>query len=60
MAMEEIDKTILYLQKTKQALLFAEYNLRLANKKAEDFSIKKLTKGTPAVKEMFDEVRREN
>lgn len=37
MAIEEIDKTILYLQKTKQALLFAEYNLRLANKKSGGF-----------------------
>lgn len=59
-AIDEIDKTILHLQKTKQALLSSENNLRLANKKAEDLSIKKLTKGAPAVKEMFDEIRREN
>ena len=59
-AIEEIDKTIQHLQKTKQALLSSENNLRLANKKAEDLSIKKLTKGAPAVKKMFDEIRHEN
>ena len=53
-AVEEIDKTILHLQKTKEALLSSENNLRLANNKADDLSIKKLTKNAPAVKEMFD------
>lgn len=53
-AIEEIDKTITHLQKTKEALLSSENNLRLANNKAEDLSIKKLTKNAPAVKEMFD------
>ena len=54
-AIEEIDKTIDHLQKTKAALLSSEDNLRLANNKAEDLSIKKLTKNAPSVKAMFDE-----
>ena len=54
-AIDEIDKTIQHLQKTKVALLASENNLRLANNKAEDLSIKKLTKNAPAVKEMFEE-----
>lgn len=57
-AIEEIDKTITHLQKTKDALLSSENNLRLANDKAEDLSIKKLTKNAPAVKEMFDATKR--
>lgn len=56
-AVEEIDKTISHLQKTKDALLSSENNLRLANNKAENLSIKKLTKNAPAVKEMFDEMK---
>lgn len=59
-AIEEIDKTITHLQKTKEALLSSENNLRLANDKADDLSIKKLTKNAPAVKEMFDQLEREN
>ena len=59
-AIDEIDKTILHLQKTKDALLSSENNLRLANNKAEDLSIKKLTKNAPAAKAMFDDLRREN
>ncbi|MCI8579665.1 MAG: DUF2130 domain-containing protein [Dorea sp.] len=55
-AIEEIDKTISHLQKTKEALLSSENNLRLANNKAEDLSIKRLTKNAPSVKEMFDEL----
>ena len=55
-AIEEIDKTISHLQKTKDALLSSENNLRLANNKAEDLSIKKLTKNAPSVKAMFDEL----
>lgn len=55
-AIDEIDKTITHLQKTKDALLSSENNLRLANNKADDLSIKKLTKNAPAVKEMFDEL----
>lgn len=53
-AIDEIDKTIVHLQKTRAALVSSENNLRLANNKAEDLSIKKLTKNAPAVKEMFD------
>lgn len=56
-AVEEIDKTISHLQKTKEALLSSENNLRLANNKAEDLSIKRLTKNAPSVKEMFDELK---
>ncbi|MCQ2413679.1 MAG: DUF2130 domain-containing protein [Clostridia bacterium] len=59
-AIEEIDKTIAHLQKTKEALLSSENNLRLANDKAEDLSIKKLTKNAPSVKAMFDELRKED
>ncbi|GFI09701.1 hypothetical protein IMSAGC007_02168 [Lachnospiraceae bacterium] len=58
-AIEEIDKTITHLQKTKEALLSSENNLRLANNKAEDLSIKRLTKNAPAVKEMFEELKKE-
>ncbi len=56
-AIEEIDKTIQHLQKTKEALLSSENNLRLANNKAEDLSIKKLTKNAPSVKAMFDDLK---
>ncbi len=59
-AIEEIDKTIAHLQKTKEALLSSENNLRLANDKAEDLSIKKLTKNAPSVKAMFDELKKED
>ncbi len=55
-AIEEIDKTIEHLNKTKEALLSSENNLRLANNKAEDLSIKKLTKNAPSVAEMFDKL----
>lgn len=55
-AIDEIDKTINHLQKTKDALLSSENQLRLANKRAEDLSIKKLTKNAPSVKAMFDEM----
>ena len=53
-AIKEIDKTILHLQKTKEALLSSENNLRLANNKAEDLSIKRLTRDNPTMKEKFD------
>ena len=53
-AIDEIDKTISHLQKTKEALLSSENNLRIANEKAEDLSIKKLTRNAPSVAEMFD------
>ena len=55
-AIEEIDKTIEHLEKVKKNLLSSENNLRLANNKAEDLSIKKLTKNAPSVKQMFDEL----
>lgn len=55
-AIDEIDKTITHLQKTKDALLSSENNLRLANNKADDLSIKKLTKNAPSVREMFEEL----
>ncbi len=54
-AIEEIDKTIIHLQKTKDALLSSENNLRLANNKAQDLSIKRLTRNNPTMKKMFDE-----
>ncbi|MGE4320392.1 MAG: DUF2130 domain-containing protein [Acholeplasmataceae bacterium] len=53
-AIEEIDKTITHLQKTKEALLSSENNLRLANDKAGDLTVKKLTKNNPTMKEKFD------
>ena len=56
-AIDEIDKTIDHLQKTKDALLGSENNLRLANNKAEDLSIKKLTKGNPTMAAKFQEAR---
>ena len=57
-AVEEIDKSIDHLQKIKEALLGSENNLRLANDKAEDLSIKKLTWGNPTMKQKFEEARR--
>ena len=54
-AIAEIDKTIDHLEKTKKALLSSDNNLRLANDKAEDLSIKKLTKNAPSVRALFDE-----
>ncbi|MBQ3568191.1 MAG: DUF2130 domain-containing protein [Anaerotignum sp.] len=58
-AIKEIDKTIEHLQKTKAALISSEDNLRLANKKADELSIKKLTKNAPSVKAMFDELKKD-
>jgi len=55
-AINEIDKTISHLQKTKDALLSSENNLRLANNKADDLTIKKLTHGNPTMKAKFDDV----
>ena len=57
-AIKEIDKTIKLLEKIKENLTGSENNLRLANDKAEDLSIKKLTKNAPAVKAMFDELQK--
>ena len=54
-AIDEIDKTITHLQKTKEALLSSENNLRLANDKAENLTIKKLTRNNPTMTEKFSE-----
>ena len=59
-AIEEIDKTIDHLQKTKDALLSSENNLRLANNKAEELSIKKLTKNNPTMTAKFAELKENN
>jgi len=56
-AIEEIDKTIDHLQKTKDALLGSENNLRLANDKADDLTVKKLTKGNPTMAAKFAELK---
>lgn len=59
-AIEEIDKSIDHLQKIKEALLGSENNLRLANNKAEELTIKKLTRNNPTMKEKFEQARRDN
>jgi hypothetical protein len=56
-AIDEIDKTISHLQKTKDALLSSENNLRLANNKADDLTIKKLTHENPTMKAKFDNLK---
>ncbi|MBR3932453.1 MAG: DUF2130 domain-containing protein [Clostridia bacterium] len=56
-AIGEIDKSIAQLQKVKEALTSSERNLRLANDKAQDLTIKKLTKNSPSIKAMFDEIK---
>ena len=58
-AIAEIDKSILHLQKTKEALLSTDRNLRLANDKAQDVSVKRLTRKNPTMAAKFDDVRRE-
>jgi hypothetical protein len=59
-AIEEIDKTIDHLQKTKEALIGSENNLRLANNKADDLTIKKLTRGNPTMAAKFEELKSED
>ena len=59
-AIDGIDKTIVQLQKTKEALLSSENNLRLANDKTEDLTIKKLTHGNPTMKAKFDELKKDD
>lgn len=59
-AIEEIDKSIDHLEKTKEALLGTDRNLRLANDKAQDVTIKKLTKGNPTMAAKFAELRNED
>jgi hypothetical protein len=56
-AIEEIDKSIDHLQKTKEALLGTDRNLRLANDKAQDVTIKKLTRGNPTMAAKFAELK---
>ena len=56
-AIEEIDKTITHLNKIKDSLISAENNLRLANNKAQDLSIKNLTKDNPTMKNKFEELK---
>lgn len=56
-AIEEIDKSIQHLQKIKDALIGSENNLRLANDKAEELTIKKLTRNNPTMKAKFEESR---
>lgn len=57
-AIEEIDKSIDHLQKTKDALLNTDRNLRLANNKAQDVTIKKLTHNNPTMKARFSELKK--
>ncbi len=59
-AVDEIDKTITHLQKTKEALLGSENNLRLANKKADDLTVKKLTKKNPTMEAKFADLKSGN
>lgn len=54
-AIDEIDKSINHLQKIKDALISSENNLRLANNKAEDLSIKKLTADSPSIRKKFED-----
>ena len=56
-AIDSIDKSISQLQKTKESLLSSENNLRIANDKAEDLTIKRLTRGNPTMKSKFDELK---
>ena len=56
-AIDEIDKTIDHLQKTKDALLSSENNLRLANNKAQDLTIKRLTRNNPTMAQEFKELK---
>ena len=57
-AIEEIDKSIDHLQKTKEALLGTDRNLRLANDKAQDVTIKRLTRGNPTMAAKFADVKK--
>ena len=59
-AIDEIDKSIDHLQKTKDALLGTNNNLRLANDKAQDISIKKLTRGNPTMAQKFEDLNDSN
>lgn len=58
-AIDEIDKSMSHLQKIKDALLASDRQLRLANNKAEDLTIKKLVRNNPTMREKFDELKEE-
>jgi len=58
-AIDEIDKSIDHLQKTKEALLGTDRNLRLANDKAQDVTIKKLTRGNPTMASKFSDLKKD-
>ncbi|MBP5674734.1 DUF2130 domain-containing protein [Candidatus Saccharibacteria bacterium] len=58
LAIEEIDKTIDHLQKTKEALTRSSENLRLANDKAGNLTVKRLTRGNPTMQEKFDNLKK--
>jgi len=57
-AIDEIDKSIDHLQKTKEALLGTDRNLRLANDKAQEVTIKRLTQDNPTMAAKFEELKR--
>jgi hypothetical protein len=57
-AIEEIDKAISHLQKMKDELLGSENNLRLANNKLEDLTVKKLVKNNPTMKQKFEDLEK--
>ena len=59
-AIDEIDKTMDHLQKTKNSLLASVNNLRIANNKSDDLTIKKLTKGNPTMSAKFSELNENN
>ena len=59
-AINEIEKTINHLQKTKEALLSSDRNLRLANNKAKELTINKLTNGNPTMRAKFEEVKKDS
>jgi len=59
-AIEGIDKTMAQLQKTKDALLSSERNLRLANDKADGLTVKRLTRGNPTMKVKFEELKKDS
>jgi len=59
-AIQEIDKTIIHLEKTKSELLGSENNLRLANNKADDLTVKKLTKKNPTMAKKFAELKNDD
>ena len=59
-AVEEIDKSILHLQRTKDALLTTSNNLRLANNKSQDVSVRRLTRDNPTMAAKFEALKEQN